>query len=441
MSPDELDIDSLEPSEKSEPAYRIFIALFLILVYSLSGYILSQKKEPKFRSTYNIRVLKSGDYGVRVALLMDKTLDTVGDQDYVDSVVKAYSKGLPDPKLSLRIAVVYGLFAKDYLSAKKNIQKIKADPVWYEILGVSKFRSNRAAEYVQTVKKADLGPLELPLLASLKYKSGDKIAGDKLFQAAHDNALERISSIMAMFAFGVMAIFTGVVFLILGILKIKELPAIKSAVYGSNIDFFIRYLVVFGLASIAARYVFGPRTQSPLYFAVSVLFIQLISLTQLDIRNISRRFGNFALSWRQIGLGIAGSCSTLPIHVFASLLSYMIFKHSIPQDTYGQYITAGGLASGIMVAVIVFIGPFVEEIAFRGLLLDSLLEKMSYWPAAIVCSAAFALLHLDFAFKFVPIFCFALILCYLRRKTGSLTSSYIAHVANNALVTSVFFVY
>jgi membrane protease YdiL (CAAX protease family) len=52
----------------------------------------------------------------------------------------------------------------------------------------------------------------------------------------------------------------------------------------------------------------------------------------------------------------------------------------------------------LAIAVVVVLGPLSEELFFRGLLLDWLRQKMAVWPAAIVISLFFALLH-NLSFK------------------------------------------
>jgi hypothetical protein len=52
----------------------------------------------------------------------------------------------------------------------------------------------------------------------------------------------------------------------------------------------------------------------------------------------------------------------------------------------------------LAIAGVVVLGPFSEELIFRGLLLDWLMQKMAVWPAALIISLLFALLH-DISFK------------------------------------------
>jgi len=47
----------------------------------------------------------------------------------------------------------------------------------------------------------------------------------------------------------------------------------------------------------------------------------------------------------------------------------------------------------LAIVFVVILGPFSEELIFRGLLLDWLKQKMAVWPAASIISLLFALLH------------------------------------------------
>jgi membrane protease YdiL (CAAX protease family) len=52
----------------------------------------------------------------------------------------------------------------------------------------------------------------------------------------------------------------------------------------------------------------------------------------------------------------------------------------------------------LAIAGVVVLGPLSEELIFRGLLLDWLRQKMAVWPAALIVSLFFAVLH-NISFK------------------------------------------
>lgn len=76
------------------------------------------------------------------------------------------------------------------------------------------------------------------------------------------------------------------------------------------------------------------------------------------------------------------------------------------------------------------LGPFVEEVFFRGLLFRAYLQTRGPLLAYSLSAALFALLHLNLP-AFAPIFLLGLMLAFLYRRTGSLTPAVLAHAFNN----------
>jgi membrane protease YdiL (CAAX protease family) len=92
----------------------------------------------------------------------------------------------------------------------------------------------------------------------------------------------------------------------------------------------------------------------------------------------------------------------------------------------------------LAIAVVVVLGPLSEELIFRGLMLDWLRPKMSGWPAALVISVLFALLHsLDFKggwfvwIAFGTRFLLGMGASYFAMRCRSLRASFAMHAALN----------
>jgi membrane protease YdiL (CAAX protease family) len=112
-----------------------------------------------------------------------------------------------------------------------------------------------------------------------------------------------------------------------------------------------------------------------------------------------------------------------------------------------------GVAVPAIVLVVVFFGPAVEELVFRGVVFNGL-YRLGTWfstrsfgtgnPAskalfvfpALASSVLFALLHLEPAL-FPTLLILAVILCYLFRRTGSLLPCFAAHATFNSFATSI----
>jgi len=89
----------------------------------------------------------------------------------------------------------------------------------------------------------------------------------------------------------------------------------------------------------------------------------------------------------------------------------------------------------MLALLVVVAAPLAEETFFRGFLLQGLARRFTFWPAAVVSSAVFALAHVSWQL-YVPIFVLGLAFAWLFWRTGSLWASIAAHATINA--TSLF---
>ncbi|MDP8234250.1 MAG: type II CAAX endopeptidase family protein [Candidatus Saelkia tenebricola] len=93
----------------------------------------------------------------------------------------------------------------------------------------------------------------------------------------------------------------------------------------------------------------------------------------------------------------------------------------------------------LTVLFIVVIGPFMEELLFRGLLYNSLKKSIGYMQAMIAASLLFSLLHMN-VIGFLPILILALLFTYLYEKTGSLMVSVFVHMLHNGFLIFIIFI-
>ena len=126
------------------------------------------------------------------------------------------------------------------------------------------------------------------------------------------------------------------------------------------------------------------------------------------------------------------------------LTELLAHGHAVPQDIK----QLGGDASlGFRIAltlVVVSVGPLVEELLFRGVLLSALLRHLRAGWAIAISAALFALAHLiDLHWLWYALPNLALLgalLAWLRLRSGSLWPSVIAHGCNNLLAMAALFV-
>jgi membrane protease YdiL (CAAX protease family) len=93
---------------------------------------------------------------------------------------------------------------------------------------------------------------------------------------------------------------------------------------------------------------------------------------------------------------------------------------------------------GLSGFVLVFLlGPFLEELFFRGCLYRAVRRRMNVLSAALISSFVFALMH-GYFFLFFYVFLVGLSLAYLYEKTGSLVAPLSFHMFNNLFVLVLF---
>lgn len=100
-----------------------------------------------------------------------------------------------------------------------------------------------------------------------------------------------------------------------------------------------------------------------------------------------------------------------------------------------------GTAGIVLFAVaIVVVAPIVEETQFRGIVLRGLMGRFSFWPAALVSSVLFGLMHaheggtlLAAGVLTLSMTIFGVLQCLLVRRTGRLGPAIGVHATLNAL--------
>ena len=149
-------------------------------------------------------------------------------------------------------------------------------------------------------------------------------------------------------------------------------------------------------------------------------------------------------SWRSVGLRLTSgpfAYSLLPAAVLLiSLLATSIYVLVVswagaeilqPIPPMGLEKLEGPLRL-VGALIVVGIGPFAEEVFFRGFVLAGLAVHLGVPRAIGISSLLFALAHLTPG-VIVPIFIFGVLLAWLYLKTRSIVPGLVAHSAQNAL--------
>ena len=85
----------------------------------------------------------------------------------------------------------------------------------------------------------------------------------------------------------------------------------------------------------------------------------------------------------------------------------------------------------VLVLVVALGAPIIEELVYRGLILQALQSRLNDWVALIISAAWFALIHLQ-PVELPGLFAFALVLGICFQRTGRLGMSVMAHIGFNA---------
>ena len=149
-------------------------------------------------------------------------------------------------------------------------------------------------------------------------------------------------------------------------------------------------------------------------------------------------------SWTDLGLRRWGGSAlwAIPAAVLVMLAIVIAYGAVIDAIGWGEDLEIeffddrriGVLAAASALAIVA--APIVEELFFRGFVLQGLTRHMTPLKAALLSSALFALAHVR-PVTYVPIFLIGLVLAFVFLKTRSLPLAMAAHAVYNAVVVAV----
>ena len=131
-----------------------------------------------------------------------------------------------------------------------------------------------------------------------------------------------------------------------------------------------------------------------------------------------------------IGLGCGFIALTYVFNIIYSLLVLYPLDLTV-QGKMFALLTNMPLSIWISLAITV-VSPFCEEVFFRGFLFAGLRQKMDWKLAAVISSAFFAALHLEWT-ALLPIFLLGLFFAFLYERSRSLWPSIVMHAMNNII--------
>ncbi|MDA3937137.1 MAG: CPBP family glutamic-type intramembrane protease [Actinomycetota bacterium] len=124
---------------------------------------------------------------------------------------------------------------------------------------------------------------------------------------------------------------------------------------------------------------------------------------------------------------------------YGALVQY--FGWSPPAAAAGDLTDVfGGGSAGLVLAVllVVFVGPLIEEIVFRSVLLSAFRERWGDWAAILLSASLFGLYHFS-AWMFLPAFALGVALGWLANSREGLWPPLVLHALYNGVAVAAAF--
>jgi membrane protease YdiL (CAAX protease family)/NAD-dependent dihydropyrimidine dehydrogenase PreA subunit len=99
---------------------------------------------------------------------------------------------------------------------------------------------------------------------------------------------------------------------------------------------------------------------------------------------------------------------------------------------------SGAVGVVMTIALVAFVGPFLEELLLRGVVLGAVARRFGAWPAIVACALAFALLHASL-WSALPLTVLGIGLGWLATRSRSLWPAVAAHILYNAVLVAAAF--
>jgi len=142
----------------------------------------------------------------------------------------------------------------------------------------------------------------------------------------------------------------------------------------------------------------------------------------------------FVARWSTLGWGVLGGVATL-VAILAGTILVSVVVHSPADSAAGDAaldIKGVPVAFGVMVLLIAFGAPFVEELAFRGLFWGAMVKRWDNpWVATVVTGVVFGIFHFE-PVRLLGLAMGGIVLGIVRHKAG-LAASMVSHSFLNSI--------
>jgi hypothetical protein len=203
------------------------------------------------------------------------------------------------------------------------------------------------------------------------------------------------------------------------------------------------YFAIYGLSFVAGDHPWYLLiSEIPLWtgFLAATIYASRVSGTRSLVRD-------YGLSWptsEDLGFGVVagviGRVWPLILVFLTVWATHEDLSKSSPQVLGETPVGVTGWLVVILVTVVC--APIIEELFFRGLIQGAFTRRVGVAPAIFITAVVFSLSHVTGEGVFAPfaLFPIALLLGYLRHKTGRLAAGMVAHATFNASVLLLFLV-
>ena len=230
--------------------------------------------------------------------------------------------------------------------------------------------------------------------------------------------------------------------------RVAELAAEPGRTWGLR-DALLAVLLV-PLSLVVSVLLLAALPDLPAAVAISGATVLLGLATLLAVRRPVRQSGGAERAlgldlplWSDTGRVVGWTLALVVVQALclAGVTALVPALRDAPVDNAGFLRDQSPLGLAALAVAAVLVAPVLEELLFRGVVLRGLMLRTGFWPAAVLSSVCFGLLHatavgLDGLPIVLATGVFGLGLCVLTRRTGRLGPGIGVHALRNAVAVA-----
>lgn len=229
--------------------------------------------------------------------------------------------------------------------------------------------------------------------------------------------------------------------------RLAEVAADPGRTWGVRDALLGLLTVPLALAATGVLLLAGDVPGGVLLVAASLVLAVLVALA---VRRPARQSGGVRRAlgfdlprWSDVPVVLGWSVLLFLLQAVAAVTVGALFPalEGVPADNTSEFRGASTTTLVLLALAAVVFAPVVEELLFRGLVLQGLMLRIGFWPAAVLSSALFGVLHTasfdaSGAALALATGTLGLGLCVLVRRTGRLGPGIGVHALRNGLVVA-----